>query len=214
MPKKKLKQFEEFKNFPNAFTFPFEMKGKWNELFFKNENPIVLEIGCGKGEYTIELAQRFPEKNFIGTDLKSNRMWTGAKSAIEKKIMNVCFVRSIVEKINELFDKNEVSEIWITFPDPFPKKKHEKHRLTSPKFLERYKEILTEDGVVNFKTDNDNLFQYTLEILDQLKIIPLEVNWDVHGNDKSDAVLREIRTYYEKIFMQKGHTVKYLKFKV
>ncbi len=213
MSKKKLKRFTEFKTFSNSFDFPFEMKGKWKSDFFKNQNPLVLELGCGKGEYSVALATQYPNKNFIGIDLKSNRMWKGASIALEKKLTNVAFIRAIINKITELFNKDEVDEIWITFPDPFPKDKHEKHRLTSPKFLERYKEILNKDGFVNFKTDDDDLSNYTLEILNEQKIIPIEINLDVHANDDSHPHLREIKTHYEKLFMGRGRTIKYLKFK-
>lgn len=213
MSKKKLRRFAEFKEFINTFDFAYEMKGKWKSEFFKNENPLVLELGCGKGEYSVALAKYYPQKNFIGIDLKSNRMWKGASIAIEEKLTNIAFMRAIIEKITELFNTNEVDEIWITFPDPFPKDKHEKHRLTSPKFLERYKEILKKDGIINFKTDDDDLFQFTLNTLKESKINPLEINYDIHANDDSHQHLREIKTHYEKLFMGRGRTIKYLKFK-
>ena len=213
MSKKKLKRFKEFTEYTNTFDFAFEMKGKWKSDFFKNQHPLVLELGCGKGEYSVALARQYPKKNFIGIDLKSNRMWKGASIAMEEKLTNVGFMRAIIDKITEFFDAQEVDEIWITFPDPFPKSKHEKHRLTSPKFLERYKQILQKDGVVNFKTDDDNLFNYTLEMLRELKIIPIEINWNVHANEDSHHHLREIKTHYEKLFMGRGRTIKYLKFK-
>ncbi len=213
MSKKKLKRFTEFREFNNTFDFAYEMKGKWKSDFFKNKNPLVLELGCGKGEYSIALAKQYPAKNFIGIDLKSNRMWKGASIALEEKLTNVAFMRAIIDKISELFDKDEVDEIWITFPDPYPKDKHEKHRLTSIKFLDRYQQILKKEGIVNFKTDDNDLFQYTLETLKGLKVIPIEVNWDVHSNEDSHKHLREIKTHYEKLFMGKGRTIKYLQFK-
>ena len=171
MPKYKLKRFKEFSEFTNTFDFAYEMKGKWKSEFFKNSNPLVLELGCGKGEYSVALAKYYPEKNFIGIDLKSNRMWRGAGIALEENLQNVGFMRAVIDKITELFDENEVDEIWITFPDPFPRLRHEKHRLTAPKFLERYRQILKPDGIVNFKTDDDDLFQYTLNTLNELKIM-------------------------------------------
>ena len=213
MPKDKLRRFAEYTSFANTFDFAYEMKGKWKLDYFKNDNPLVLELGCGKGEYTVALAKQNPHKNFIGIDLKSNRMWKGAGIALEENLTNVAFMRAIIDKITEFFSADEVDEIWITFPDPYPKDRHEKHRLTSPKFLERYKEILKKEGIVNFKTDDDGLFQYTVEILKELKINPIEIIWDVHGDEASPAYLREIKTYYEKLFMQKGRTVKYLRFK-
>ena len=213
MPKDKLRRFAEYALFANTFDFAYDMKGRWKLDYFKNENPLVLELGCGKGEYTVALAKQNPLKNFIGIDLKSNRMWKGAGIALEENLTNVAFMRGVIEKITEFFSADEVDEIWITFPDPYPKDRHEKHRLTSPKFLERYKEILKKDGIVHFKTDDDGLFHYTVEILKELKINPIEIIWDVHGDEASPAYLREIKTYYEKLFMQKGRTVKYLKFK-
>ena len=213
MPKDKLKRFAAFREFTNTFDFAYEMKGKWKSSFFKNGNPLVLELGCGKGEYSVALAKQYPLKNFIGIDLKSNRMWKGATIALEEKLNNVGFMRAIIDKITELFDHEEVDEIWITFPDPYPKDRHEKHRLTSVKFLERYKHILKKEGVVNFKTDDDGLFQFTLDTLKELKIVPHEINWDVHANEDSHLHLKEIKTFYEKLFMGRGRTIKYLQFK-
>jgi tRNA (guanine-N7-)-methyltransferase len=214
MPKDKLRRFAEFREFANTFDFAYEMKGKWKTDFFKNDNPIVLELGCGKGEYSVALARQYPNKNFIGIDIKSNRMWKGAGIALEEKLPNVGFMRAVIDKITELFDKDEVDEIWITFPDPFPKDRHIKHRLTSPGFLNRYKQIVKPEGIINFKTDDTDLFQYTLDTLKELSIAPIEVNWDVHGNEDSHPHLREIRTYYENLFSAKGRTIKYTKFKL
>ena len=213
MAKRKLQQFAEYTSFPNTFDFARDMKGKWNAEHFKNNHPITLELGCGKGEYSVALAQAFPERNFIGIDIKSNRMWRGAKTAIENNLTNVAFMRASIHLIEEFFDTNEVSEIWITFPDPFPKDKHDKHRLTHPRFLERYKKIIKPETIINFKTDDDGLFQFTLETLEQQKIQPLQVIWDVHQNDDADDYLKNIKTYYEKLFSSRGRTIKFLKFK-
>ncbi len=213
MPKDKLRRFKEFSEFTNTFDFAYEMKGKWKASYFKNTNPLVLELGCGKGEYSVALAKQYPEKNFIGIDLKSNRMWKGASIALEENLSNVGFMRAVIDKITELFDAHEVDEIWITFPDPFPKPRHEKHRLTSIKFLNFYKQILKKEGIINFKTDDDDLFQFTLDTLKEQKINPLEINWDVHANEDSHIHLREIKTHYEKLFMGRGRTIKYLKFR-
>lgn len=213
MAKRKLQQFAEYTSFPNTFDFARDMKGKWNAEYFKNNHPITLELGCGKGEYSVALAQAFPERNFIGVDIKSNRMWRGAKTAIENNLPNVAFMRASIHLIEEFFDTNEVSEIWITFPDPFPKDKHDKHRLTHPRFLERYKKIIKPETIINFKTDDDGLFQFTLETLEQQKIQPLQVIWDVHQNDDADDYLKNIKTYYEKLFSSRGRTIKFLKFK-
>jgi tRNA (guanine-N7-)-methyltransferase len=212
MPKDKLRRFAEFKEFTNAFDFAYEMKGKWKSDFFKNDHPLVVELGCGKGEYTVALARQYPDKNFVGIDLKSNRMWKGAGIALTENLQNVAFMRAIIDKITELFDVGEIDEIWITFPDPFPKDRHVKHRLTSPGFLERYKQILKPYGVINFKTDDTDLFQYTLDTLKELSIKPTEVNWDVHGNEDSHPHLRDIKTHYETLFMGRGRTIKYTKF--
>jgi len=213
MAKRKLQQFAEYTSFPNTFDFAREMKGKWNAEYFKNNHPITIELGCGKGEYSVALAQAFPERNFIGIDIKSNRMWRGAKTAIENNLTNVAFMRASIHLIEEFFDNNEVSEIWITFPDPFPKDKHDKHRLTHPRFLERYKKIIKPDTIINFKTDDDGLFQFTIETLEQQKIKPLQVILDVHHNDEADEYLKNIKTYYEKLFSGRGRTIKFLKFK-
>ncbi|MEI6881620.1 MAG: tRNA (guanosine(46)-N7)-methyltransferase TrmB [Bacteroidota bacterium] len=213
MAKRKLQQFAEYTSFPNTFDFAREMKGKWTAEYFKNNHPITIELGCGKGEYSVALAQVFPERNFIGIDIKSNRMWRGAKTAIENNLTNVAFMRASIHLIEEFFDNNEVSEIWITFPDPFPKDKHDKHRLTHPRFLERYKKIIKPDTIINFKTDDDGLFQFTLETLEQQKIKTLQVIWDVHHSDEADEYLKNIKTYYEKLFSGRGRTIKFLKFK-
>jgi len=213
MAKRKLQQFAEFTSFTNTFDFAREMKGKWNAEYFKNNHPITIELGCGKGEYSVALAQAFPERNFIGIDIKSNRMWRGAKTGIENNLHNVAFMRASIHLIEEFFDNNEVSEIWITFPDPFPKDKHDKHRLTHPRFLERYKKIIKPDTIINFKTDDDGLFQFTIETLEQQKIKPLQVIWDVHHSDEADEYLKNIKTYYEKLFSGRGRTIKFLKFK-
>ena len=213
MAKRKLQQFAEYTSFPNTFDFAREMKGIWNAEYFNNNHPITIELGCGKGEYSVALAQAFPERNFIGIDIKSNRMWRGAKTAIENNLTNVAFMRASIHLIEEFFDNNEVSEIWITFPDPFPKDKHDKHRLTHPRFLERYKKIIKPDTIINFKTDDDGLFQFTIETLEQQKIKPLQVILDVHHSDEADEYLKNIKTYYEKLFSGRGRTIKFLKFK-
>jgi tRNA (guanine-N7-)-methyltransferase len=214
MAKDKLRRFAEFKSFPNCFDYPFHLKGKWNQEFFKNNNPIVLELGCGKGEYTVALSEAFPDKNFIGIDLKSNRMWVGAKMALERKLGNVGFIRMIIEKLHEHFEPGEVSEIWITFPDPFPKDRHEKHRLTHPRFLKIYKEVIATDGLLNFKTDDDGLFNYTEALFKEIGIHPIELVRDVHGTNEANEHVRNITTHYEKLFRGRGRTIKYMKFKL
>jgi tRNA (guanine-N7-)-methyltransferase len=214
MPKDKLRRFAEFASFSNTFDFAYGMRGCWKSGYFQNENPLVVELGCGKGEYTVALAREYPEKNFIGIDLKSNRMWKGAGIALSEQLTNVAFMRALINKITELFAPGEVDELWITFPDPFPKDRHAKHRLTSPGFLERYKLVLQPGGLISFKTDDDGLFQYTLDTLKELQITPLETEWDVHANEHAHRHLREIRTYYENYFMGKGRTIKFTQFKL
>jgi len=190
------------------------MKGKWHKEFFGNNHPIVLELACGKGEYTVNLAEAFPEKNFIGIDIKSNRMWVGAKMAIEGGRKNAAFIRMIIEQLGEHFEKGEVSEIWITFPDPFPKDRHEKHRLTHPRFLSVYQEVLKDGGILNFKTDDDGLFNYTEELFKELGIEPIQLVRDVHGTEEADAYVKNITTHYEKLFRGRGRTIKFMKFQL
>ena len=166
--KNKLKKFKDNEQFNNVIqpkrniliSDEFEFKGKWKKNFFKNDNEIVIELGCGKGEYIIYLSQKFPDKNYIGIDIKGARIWRGAKTALDKKISNVVFLRMHIELINNVFELNEVSEIWITFPDPQIKYKRSKHRLVNPNFLKKYKDILIDKGLVNVKTDSEYLFGY------------------------------------------------------
>jgi tRNA (guanine-N7-)-methyltransferase len=212
MGKDKLRKFAEFLNFNNCFSFPFELKGKWHDLYFKNSNPIVVELGCGKGEYTVNLAEAFPNKNFIGIDLKSNRMWKGASQALEKKMQNVAFVRLMIDKISQIFNGNEVDEIWITFPDPFPKNRHAKHRLTHPRFLKQYLQVLKPNGVINLKTDDDDLFAFTQHVLQQTNTTPLFVEQNVYSSTLVPHYVKNIKTHYEKLFSAKGHTIKYMQF--
>ena len=214
MAKDKLRRFAEFLTFENCFDFPYHLKGKWKSDYFKNNNPIVLELGCGKGEYTVNLSAAFPEKNFIGIDLKSNRMWVGAKMALNQKRQNVAFVRMIIEKLELHFEPSEVDEIWITFPDPFPKDKHEKHRLTHTRFLKIYQKVIKPNGIINFKTDDDGLFNYTKELFHQIKIEPIQIVNNVHGTNEADTFVKEITTHYEKLFSAKGRTIKFMKFRL
>src|SRR5688572_33160801 len=170
MAKNKLQRFAELRTFSNVHEFlfteretDFKLKGKWNTDHFKNSNPIVLELGCGKGEYSNGLAEKYPNLNFIGVDIKGARIWRGSKTAQEKKLLNVAFLRTQIEFIESCFEKEEVSEIWITFPDPQPNK--EKKRLTHPVFLNRYKNILKQKGVIHLKTDSAELYEFTLETI-------------------------------------------------
>lgn len=212
MAKQKLKRFEAFTNYNNTYHFPYELKGKWHSRVFKNNNPIVLELGCGKGEYTIALAQEFKNKNFIGIDIKSNRMWVGATEAVEKNVSNVIFVRALIHRINELFNEGEVSEIWITFPDPFLRIRSAKHRLTHTRFLRLYQQILVNNGAINFKTDSDELFAFTQHQLGMLGIIPQTLHLNVHNDNTAEPLLKNVTTYYEKLFRAKGKTIKFMQF--
>ena len=217
MGKNKLKKFAEMETFDNVFQYPFAvveregfpLKGNWIRDFFKNDNPIVLELGCGKGEYAVGLARRFPGKNYIGVDIKGARMWTGAKAAVKEGISNVAFLRTNIELIDRFFEAGEVSEIWITFPDPQMKKVRK--RLTSTRFLELYRNILVADGIVHLKTDSPFLYTYT-DALVKLNELPTEINTaDLYHSDVVDDIL-EIKTFYEQQWLDRGLTIKYIKF--
>lgn len=219
--KNKLKRFRENDTFSNVYqpsreelVEDFSLKGKWNTEVFKNDNPIVLELGCGKGEYTVELAKRFPEKNFIGIDIKGARFWRGAKTAVEENLTNVAFIRTQIELIEHVFASNEVSEIWITFPDPQIKYKRTKHRLTNSEFLQRYKRILKEDGLVNLKTDSEFMHGYTLGLLHGEGHEVLYANHHVYKNEGSPAVVTEIQTFYEQQYLEHDKAITYIQFRI
>jgi tRNA (guanine-N7-)-methyltransferase len=214
MAKQKLKRFAEFADYPHTFDFAYELQGKWHQEVFKNNNPIVLELGCGKGEYTVALAQEYPEKNYIGIDIKSNRMWVGAKKALDNSLNNVGFMRALMHSISELFAPGEVSEIWITFPDPFIRHRSAKHRLTHTRFLRLYKQILKPGGVINFKTDSDELFAFTQNMLQYLSITPEVVEFNVHENPDAEPLLKNVCTYYETLFLKRGKSIKFTRFKL
>ncbi len=218
--KNKLKRFRDNDSFENVIQPSrqeilkgFEFKGRWNTIF-SNSNPIVLELGCGKGEYTLALAERYPEKNFIGIDIKGARLWRGAKTALENKLPNVRFLRMNIELIDAAFDESEVSEIWITFPDPQIKYKRTKHRLTNIHFLDRYKKILDGDGLVHLKTDSEFLHGYTLGLLQGLDKEIVYSNNDVYRQSGSPAVVTEVQTFYESQYLEMGKPITYLSFKI
>lgn len=189
------------------------LKGKWIGGFFKNDNPIVLELGCGKGEYSVELAERYPNKNYIGVDIKGNRMWVGAQDSFEKKLNNIAFLRIRIENIIKCFAENEVSEIWITFPDPQIKRKRQSKRLTHPDFLKRYRTFLSEDTVINLKTDSQFLYGYTLGIIEGEGHELLDCTNDLYNVNQTRENL-EIKTHYEKIYLEKGTQITYIKFRL
>ena len=217
--KNKLKRFKENLNFTNLFQPTrddlieknFELRGKWNS-FFKNDNPIVLELGCGKGEYTTELAKLNPNKNYIGIDIKGARIWKGAKESIQNNLKNVCFIRTQIELIDKIFFKQEISEIWITFPDPQQKIQRKKHRLTNVVFMSMYKKILKKGGVVNLKTDSEFLHGYTLGIIEGMGIDPIFSNHDIYSNNNAPKEVLDIKTFYEKKFID-SKKITFLKFK-
>lgn len=213
MGKDKLRRFAEIDTFSNVLQLdagkPF--KGNWSTGFFKNNNPVVLELACGKGEYTVNLATMFPDKNFIGIDYKGNRIWRGAKTALEDGVNNVAFLRIQIETLIEYFAPGEVDEIWITFPDPQPQLSREKKRLTSSRFLNMYKVILKPGGFVNLKTDNDGLHAYTVEKIAETNLNLLIKTEDVYNSEYADEVLN-IKTYYEKKYLKVNKNINYLKF--
>lgn len=217
MGKNKLKKFRDMETIDFVFQYPFAIlqktgfpiKGKWHKEFFRNDNPIVLELGCGKGEYAVGLAQRFPDKNFIGIDIKGARMWTGACKAREQKMSNVAFLRTNIELLPHFFDTNEVSEIWITFPDPQMKKVRK--RLTSTRFLELYRHVLKEDGIVHLKTDSPFLYTYTHLMVEHNGIKTIIDTDDLYNSEIVTDIL-EIKTFYEQQWLDRGLTIKYISF--
>ena len=221
MGKGKLAKFAEMETFSNVFQYPFsvvdnvpfEMKGHWRELYFKNNHPVVLELGCGKGEYTVELARLYPEMNFIGVDIKGARMWTGAKQALEAGLKNVAFLRTNIEIIDRFFAESEVQEIWLTFSDPQMKNAHK--RLTSTFFLNRYRKFLVDGGIVHLKTDSNFLFTYTTCMVkeDKLPVVfSTEDLYHTEGLDEETHKILSIQTYYESMWIERGLNIRYMKF--
>ncbi len=219
MGKNKLKKFADMETFSCVFQYPFAavkekpfpMRGRWNAEYFGNDNPIVLELGCGKGEYAVGLGRRFPDKNYIGIDIKGARMWTGARIVEQEHITNVAFLRTSIELIEHFFTPGEVAEIWITFPDPQMKKVNK--RLTGTRFLENYRKTLVDGGVIHLKTDSPFLYTYTREMA-HLNNLPMLVDTpDLYAGDSDDPILA-IRTYYESQWLARGKTIKYLQFRL
>jgi len=217
MGKNKLSKFADMATYPNVFQYTFEtlktagfpLKGKWNTDYFKNNNPIVLELGCGKGEYTTGLARLFPDKNFIGIDIKGARMWTGATEAINENLANVAFLRTHIELIHRFFAENEVSEIWITFPDPQMNKTNK--RLTATRFMNEYSRILKPEGIVHLKTDSNFLYTYTDAMIKENELGTLFNTNDLYNSGLQDDIL-QIQTYYEQQWRARGKNIKYIKF--
>ena len=219
MSKGKLAKFADMAAFPHVFEYPFsvvdnvpfEMRGAWNERFFKNDHPIVLELGCGRGEYTVGLGRLFPGKNFIGVDIKGARMWSGAKESVETGMTNVAFLRTNIEIIDRFFAPGEVSEIWLTFSDPQMKKATK--RLTSTYFMERYRRFLVDNGLIHLKTDSNFMFTYTRYMVEH-NHLPVEVlTDDLYHSGLADEIL-SIRTYYEQQWLDRGLNIKYLRFRL
>jgi len=218
--KNKLRKFAEINSFSNVIqpqseftTTHFQYKGKWNEAYFGNNNPIILEIGCGKGEYTTGLARAFPEKNFIGIDIKGDRIWKGASDALNQGLHNVAFLRIQAQHIESFFQQKEVAGIWLTFPDPQSGKAREKKRLTSPWFLDKYRSILIPGSTIHLKTDNAGLFEYTLAVIEEGKHTVICRSTDLYSDTRiSEPYVKSIQTFYEKQFLDEGKAIHYLKF--
>ena len=220
MGKGKLAKFADMETYENVFQYPysviddvpFDMKGKWHEQYFKNQNPIVLELGCGKGEYTVELAKLYPNMNFIGVDIKGARMWTGATQAIHEGQKNVAFLRTNIEIIDRFFAEDEVQEIWLTFSDP--QMKNPRKRLTSTFFMNRYRHFLSDGGLIHLKTDSNFLFTYTTYMVEK-NHLPIEFRTeDLYHDDRIDDATKKIlsiQTYYESMWIARGLNIKYMK---
>lgn len=226
MGKGKLAKFKELKGFENVLEPDIEevppkrywLRGQWVKERFPHRGPLYLELACGKGEYAVALARRYPEANFLGVDIKGNRIWTGAKRALEEGIPNVQFMRTRVEFVDAFFEDDEIDGIWLTFPDPQAKKKRAKKRLTAPRFLDRYERFLKEGGKVHLKTDNETLYQYTKEVLDE-RGAPLErdlsdINARIDQLDEEEQEWLRIRTFYEEMALEEGSRIKYLRFRL
>jgi tRNA (guanine-N7-)-methyltransferase len=220
--KNKLKRFSENLTFGNVIeptrdavvSGDFIWKGNWNKDFFKNDHPLILELGCGKGEYSVGLAERYPDKNFIGIDIKGARFWRGAKTAVENNLKNVGFLRTQIELLEYCFAENEVDEIWITFPDPQIKYKRTKHRMTNSEFLQRYKKVLKPNGLMNLKTDSEFMHGYTLGLLHGEGHEVLYANHNVYRNEGAPEVVTAIQTFYEKQYLEINKAITYIQFRI
>ncbi len=220
MSRNKLEKFAEVEQFSNVTQIQdirenpdLNPRGEWKTRIFENENPITLELACGKGEYALELARRNPDRNYIGIDIKGDRLWKGAKIALEEGIENVHFLRIYIDHLEEFFAENEVRDIWITFPDPYPKYSDRNKRLTAPKFLQKYHKIMQPRGPIRLKTDNWRLFKFTRRVVKWLECPIEDITEDVHG-ERSDDSLLTIQTFYEKRHRDKGKQIRYIKFRL
>ena len=210
MGHKKLIRFAEIETFPNVLIYPENMPGQW-PAFFKNNNPLTLELACGKGDYTVGLARKYPERNFLGVDLKGNRIWRGAKTALDEHIDNAAFLRTQIDKLDKYFAEGEIAEIWITFPDPFLRNSKAKKRLTHPKFLQLYQPLLAANGTINLKTDSAELYEFTKEVIEASGCTLIENIPDVYALTEIPPLL-QIKTYYEGMHLEDGRTIRFLKF--
>ena len=221
MGKNKLARWAELETFRNViqpetgevFGKDHTVKGNWNKEIFRNENPIILELGCGKGEYTIGLAERFPGNNYIGIDIKGARMWRGARTANERTIGNTAFLRTRIEFISSFFGKDEVDEIWITFPDPHPGNRNSNKRLTCPWFLNQYRNFLKNNGIIHLKTDNTELFNYTKSLAERNNLRIITATSDLYSEKSEDEILT-ISTHYESLYLKDGLKIHYISFRL
>jgi tRNA (guanine-N7-)-methyltransferase len=219
--KNKLARWAEMGTFNNViqpekeveFGKDHPIKGNWKKEIFRNDNPIILELGCGRGEYTIGLSAKYPGNNYIGVDIKGARLWRGAKTAHEEKFPNAAFLRTRIEFINSFFGEDEVEEIWITFPDPHPGKRNSNKRLTSPWFLNTYRNFLRNNGIIHLKTDNSELFEYTKNLAERNTLQIISSSTDLHKDLTADEILF-IRTHYEEMFLREGSKINYLSFRL
>lgn len=199
--------------FEDVFRKDHELKARWNSAFFKNNNPIILELGCGRGEYSLAMARKYPDKNFIGIDIKGARIWKGAKTAAKESLKNIGFLRTRIELIESFFSKDEISEIWITFPDPQLKKRRNKKRLTGSRFLNHYKSFLKKDGIIHLKTDSRELYDYSLKLLSINELEIVSHSNDLYSEDQTNSLL-SVKTFYEEIFLNEGKKICYLSFRI
>jgi len=211
MAQKKLQRFADIKTFSNVLEYPVDMKGKWN-AFFKTDHPIVLELACGRGEYTVGLSHLFPEKNFIGVDVKGNRIYIGAKKCLEAEITNAAFLRTQITLLPNYFNAGEVNEIWITFPDPQLRTSKAKKRLTHPRFLRLYQQMLKSTGYIHLKTDSPKLYEFTKKVIELYKLVLVEESNDVYANNPGEVL--KIKTHYEALDIAGSNKIYYLKFQL